>query len=511
MTNDDLDLVALLERAVSGTSTVTFVERRGVETTCTVKDLWDDAVIAGVSLHSMTDDSSVGIVLEPTRESVACLFGAWIVGLRVVSIPPPAHQSMAGRIPGIASIEALDLIVAPAEEHDSLNTAAVQLCTPHEVISTRFARVGKSRRAAPALVQYTSGSIGDPAGVELTTRAIAANVTAVLEVVNPRHGERVVSWLPLDHDMGLIGMLVASIIGIGPEYANGGSLTLLHPEKFMRDPRSWLRTCSERSATITAAPASAYEIATMLRPTRVDLSELRMAMIGAEPVHAHVVDNFVETFREYGLAPSALCPAYGLAETAVAVSIASPDEEIRRSSPSGVDSLTTSSDTVSSGRPLSNTSVRIADEQDGVGLVQVRSPSLLSRYTGGRARDVDIDGYLNTCDMGFLQHGELHIVGRADDVILVGGRKLYPMDIEATVSKALSIPTQAVGARPVVDGYELVLERRGRVKRLSEKDVRRLIARAVATIGVKPSRVTVTEPGRLPRTPNGKLRRSRIE
>lgn len=505
------DLVALLEESAGSAATISFGPPggRGAES-CSMEDLWIDALRCASALAASAGSGSVGMVLEPTRPSIAALIGGWIAGFRVVSIPPPSHPGGRHRIAGIANIESFGLIVANSGEHAALEGAAPRLVTG-EALSDGF----RTRRVPDAprggrLVQYTSGSMGDPAGVELTTDAIAANIVAILEIVDPVGSDRALSWLPLSHDMGLIGMLFSSLVGFGSQFAGGGHLTLMAPETFVRDPRSWLRACSNDRATITAGPTSAFEIAAALRPSKPDLASMRMAMVGAEPVHAHVVDHFIETFEPFGFHPRAMCPAYGLAEATVAVSIASPADGVRRASAvrthAGV-----AVQVLSSGAPLSGVEVRIIDQVDGLGRIAVRGPNVLNRYSGERRASVDGDGYLDTKDIGFLRDGELHVVGRADDVIIVGGRNLYPADIEGLVARFLSVPTLAVAAIPHPGGYALLVERRGAVRHMPATEVRAAIGAAVAPVLARPSSVTIVEPGAIPRTSNGKLRRGRSQ
>jgi acyl-CoA synthetase (AMP-forming)/AMP-acid ligase II len=503
------DLVALLEASATTPATVSLgeVDSRDLQT-CAMSDLWVRSLEVASQLEANTDSESLGIVLEPTRSSVCLLLGAWIAGFRVVSIPPPSHRGQAHRLARISTVENLDVIVANPAEHQALHGAANRLLTAEDLGHHRGQQRIRRVRNEPRLVQYTSGTVEEPAGVELTTGGVATNITAILEVVDPIASDRALSWLPLYHDMGLIGMLLASLVGFGPDFAGGGHLTLFGPELFIRDPRNWLRACSAHDATITAGPTSAFELATVFRPSKPDLGRLRVALIGAEPVHSHVVDRFIEAFGPYGLRSEAMCPSYGLAEAALAVSIGSPTEHIQRHHARLSEKLATGT-IVSCGRPLRGIDVKIDDAVDGIGRIFVRSPSLLHRYTGNRVAKFH-DGYLDTHDVGLLHDGELYVLGRSDDVIIVGGRNLHPADIEAAVSVALSVPTRSVAAVATDRGYELFLERRGGVRRLSEHEIHGKVISATAGFGAHPSSVTTAEPGKLPRTANGKLRRRTV-
>jgi fatty-acyl-CoA synthase len=154
--------------------------------------------------------------------------------------------------------------------------------------------------------------------------------------------------------------------------------------------------------------------------------------------------------------------------------------------------------------------VRVAEDEGPLGRIRVRGPSLLTQYSGTRRAAFDDDGYLDTGDVGFCSHGELHVVGRSDDVIIIGGRNLYPADIESAVAVALSIPTRSVAAIATDRGYELIVERRGALKRTPEREARSAVSAAVDPIGANPSSVSFVAPGEMQRTPNGKLRRNSV-
>lgn len=497
-------LVELLAESAASRGTVTLVHTMSHHETWTMSDLWRQAERSAHVLAGLTDSDSVGVVLEPSPASIATLFAAWIAGFRVVSLPAAPRGSRASpRIAGIRELEPLDLVVAPPANHEALGGSFARVMTAEDVVSSTVR--GTVRQNSGGLVQYTSGSIGEPSGVELTLCAIASNVTDVLEVIDPSRSDRALSWLPLHHDMGLIGMLLASLVAHGPRFAGIGHLTLVNTTVFTRDPRAWLRLCSDQRATITAGPNAAYDIAARLSGRSLDLSMLRIALVGAEPVRVSTLDNFAKRFGKYGFHSAALCPAYGLAEATLAVTMSSPSEQWRAVQTPGFQG-SGGHLVVGCGKTLSRIKARTDRPDAEVGQILIDGPSLLTRYTGERNAPRDT-GYLATGDLGFFDNGELFVVGRVDDVLVVHGQKLYPADIEDQVSAALDVPVATVAAVGLQDGYAIVIEQRGRLRRMESVAIAQTASSALTGIFPSPSEVRVLPAGAIPRTTSGKTRR----
>ncbi len=497
----------LIERGASTSATVSFGSSRSLET-WTVSQLWNDAKRASKVLPGLTDADSVGMVLAPSPQSVSVLLGAWIAGFRVVSIPPLAFgASPSRRLPGILKSEDLDLVVSAPPNHDSERSILGRTIAAEAVVAGQVR--SKPRSGPGALVHYTSGSIGDPSGVELTLDAIAANVTSVLEVIDPSASDRALSWLPLHHDMGLIGMLLASFVGFGSQYAGGGHFTLLEPESYLRDPRVWLRRCSEERVTITAGPNAAYELAARFASGPLDLSSMRVALVGAEPVRVSTLERFGRRFAGHGLGPTVLCPAYGLAEAALAVTMSEPTEPWRRARIPGA-APDDDGTVVGCGRPISGMRVRAPEIDDRLGPIMLDGPSMLTRYVGGREVPRDPAGWFVTGDLGFSCEGELFVVGRADDVLVVRGENFYPADIEDAVGVGLDVPASTVAAVRAPGGYAIIIEQRGGLRRIDPVEIARQARVAVAEAFPAPSAVNVVASGEIPRTSSGKTRRAEL-
>ncbi len=390
-----------------------------------------------------------------------------------------------------------------------------------------------------ALVQFSSGTTVRPKPVALSNRQVLANTDAILDFLppNPRdpdgtpYRQAGVSWLPLYHDMGLIGCIFVALRRPGP-------LTLLPPELFLSKPAAWLRAISRHRATISPAPNFAYALCveriTDDELEDVDLSSWRLALNGAEPVSPGVLRRFEERFKPYGLRSTALNPVYGLSEAALAVTFSDPGRafqarrfrrdalaigtvvEARRelgvgAPDEGPDPLTI--ELASVGRPLRGFGVEIRGDRGEllpsakVGRIWVSGPSLMSGYLD-RADDPIVDGWLDTGDLGFLYKGDLYVHGRAKDVIILRGANHAPQDIESAVDGVEGVRAgcaAAVGDQ-ADDGERLVLfvEYREEREELAE-ECRRAV---LAATGLDPSLVVLLPAGSLPRTSSGKIRRA---
>jgi acyl-CoA synthetase (AMP-forming)/AMP-acid ligase II len=374
-----------------------------------------------------------------------------------------------------------------------------------------------------ALVQFTSGSLGTPKGIFLSLDAVGANVEAIISTLEPDAGDSSCSWLPLSHDMGLIGLFLTPLAAGAPRFGHH-DLVLMTPESFVANPNSWLRTCSEFGSTFTVVPNFALELAvrTAKRAGSLDLSRIRVCIVGSESVRADTLNRFTETFAPHGFEPRAFCPAYGMAEATVAVTAVRPEQHWRALFFDGVSLGGASFDgvsidgpgshtLVSTGRPIDGVDVRVPGAAGVVGQIEFRSPSLLDRYIGAELRLTD-DGYFRTSDLGLMEGGELFVVGRSDEVIIVAGRNLYPADVEAALPEGIVRPGCVAAVEAPGGGLAIVAETRS--SRVAATDLERLSRSirgsvAVAT-GVGAATVAFVHRGALLKTPSGKLRRLAI-
>ncbi len=363
-------------------------------------------------------------------------------------------------------------------------------------------------------VQFSSGTTARPKGVVLSMPALGANVSALARVL--AHDDPVIcSWLPLSHDMGLVGALLTGWAMGGAAFAGRAEIILMRPEVFLTSPPQWLRTCAEFGATATATPTFALRTAARRPPAPgTDLSALRILVVGAEAVDAPSLRLFAGATQAAGFDPRGICPAYGLAEVGVAATIVPPGQHWRSTE---VDVTALAQDVwapaaggtelVGVGAPLPGTQIQVAGQDGRPGEILLRSASMLDGYLG--AGGITPAGeWLRTGDIGYLDDDELYVLGRRDDVITVRGVSLHASTLEAALHEALG------GARPMAvvawqAGYAIVAER-GRAS--AGQDLGQAVRAALTgRFGTAPSLVVSVVPGTLPRTPSGKIRRSAVQ
>ncbi|MEU8333844.1 fatty acyl-AMP ligase [Micromonospora sp. NPDC048839] len=391
-----------------------------------------------------------------------------------------------------------------------------------------------------ALLQYTSGSTGDPKGVIVTHANFLANVAETEESWPLRPDDVIVSWLPLFHDMGML-------FGIMLPLCSGTPVYLMAPEAFIRRPERWLHAISRFRGTHAAAPSFAYDLcvragAAALGDT-LDLSSWRVAANGAEPVRWHTIEAFTERFAAAGFAAEAMCAGYGLAENTLKATAAAEEDlpSVRwvssqalregRAEPAA-DGAEGAQPLVGLGRAVGRTTVRVVDPQNGgvcppgvVGEIWIHGPCVATGYLD-RPRETDetfaarIAGdpsgqaHLRTGDLGFLLDGELFVTGRLKDVIIRNGRNFYPQDIELLAESSVDgLQTNCAAAFSVDDGLTeqliVVVEADGRVLRATGADELRKRVHAAIRDGVRldADRVVVVRRGVVPRTSSGKVQR----
>jgi len=390
-----------------------------------------------------------------------------------------------------------------------------------------------------ALLQYTSGSTGNPKGVVLTHTNLLANMRALAQAVQLGPGDVGVSWLPLYHDMGLIGAWLTL-------YLHGVPVVVMSPLAFLTRPERWLHTFSKHKGTIAAAPNFAYELCVRKISDKamegVDLSSWRRALNGAEPVNPDTLERFSQRFGKLGFRKEALLPVYGLAEASLGVTVPPlgrgplVDCVQRDAFTTQGRAVPTSSGEegsisfVSSGKPLAGHDVLIVDAEgnevpDRVeGFLWFRGPSATSGYYNnpeataqlfprGPATPPDEYPWLNSGDRAYRADGEIYVTGRVKDIIIKGGRNLYPHEVEGLASSVEGIRKGCVVAFGLKDedsGTEkLVIVAESRETHTAKRaSIAAKIADQVSRgLGLPPDRVELIPPGSIPKTSSGKLRR----
>jgi fatty-acyl-CoA synthase len=386
---------------------------------------------------------------------------------------------------------------------------------------------------ALALIQYTSGSTGAPKGVALSHANLLANIRAFGEAFELTGDDVGVTWLPLYHDMGLIGAW------FGPLY-HGMPIVSMSPLAFLAKPVRWLEAISRHRGTVTAAPNFAFDLCARKIADAdldgLDLSSWRVALNGAEAVLAGTIERFTTRFAPLGFRPEALRPVYGLAESSLCVTAPPPGrlprierlsreafQHARRIEPaaSGDPQPLTF---VGCGQPIPRHELRIVDDAGAPrasrveGRVQFRGPSSMQGYfenADATAAVVREGGWIDTGDLGFVDDdGELFVTGRAKDVIIAGGRNIYPQEVEEAVADVPGIRRGCVAAFGVQDprtGTErlvVVAETRGAIPPDGSPLHAAVGAAIVDAIGVPADTIVFTRPGSVPKTSSGKIRRS---
>jgi fatty-acyl-CoA synthase len=376
-----------------------------------------------------------------------------------------------------------------------------------------------------ACLQFTSGTTGLPRAVALTHHQMLTNAAVCCARLCPA-GERSVhvSWLPLYHDMGLISTLAATAYRI--------KLVLQPPEAFLARPDSWVDALSRYGATSTVAPNFAYGLAARgmrLRPRDLDLSALRVCGDGAEPIRAANLEQFVTAGARYGLRPEVVTPMYGLAEATLAVAMGEVGEQLawdhvsRDSLQPGGTARPVPPDTPGAralavcGHPVPGVRAQITDESGRplaervVGEICVRSPALMTGYWQDPEATAEVlrDGWLRTGDLGYRTPGGLVVCGRIKDMIIVGGRNLYPEDYEHVAALADGVrPACAAFVVPDTERMVTAVEPERGV-RDHEELAARVMALLQEHLGHPPDKVVVLDAGSIPRTSSGKVQRGR--
>ncbi|WP_327173971.1 amino acid adenylation domain-containing protein [Streptomyces sp. NBC_01335] len=454
----------------------------------------------------------------PGLDFVVDLLGCWYAGFVAVPVYPPVGRREIDTARDIAAA------TRPVAVLTDLPWAMEEITarTPDAVVLGPLDRAEQAPGGwsasvvdteAAALLQFTSGSTGTPRGVVVSHRQLVANQGRMTKTYGQDEHSVVVSWLPLYHDMGLIGSVLHPL-------HLGATCVLLSPLSFLESPVRWLRALSRFGATISAAPNFAYELAVRkvgqddLRT--LDLSTWRTAINGGEPVRPETVVSFAAHFAAAGFRPGAMTPSYGLAECTLLVSAESSADAPGTSPVPGGEGETA----VSCGAPPASLSIvgpdgtPVPDGELGEIWMTAADPSIGTGYWEQpvataelfAARTADGEGpYLRTGDLGFLAGGRLHIAGRSKDVIVVRGRNHFPQDIESTVEQACPairkgcVAAFAVGARLVV-----VAEVRGDTGPDELSAVRADVARRH---GLRLDHLVIVLRGTIPKTSSGKIRR----
>jgi len=383
-------------------------------------------------------------------------------------------------------------------------------------------------------IQYSSGSTSAPKGVIGTQKSVNANLTAIANSgLNTHPGDRAASWLPLYHDMGLIGFILTPMVA-------QMSVDFMATSDFVRRPLLWLRIMSEQKTTITYSPSFGYELtakrAARAEPNSLDLSALRVAGVGGDMVRPEALMAFGEAFAPFKFNALAFNPSYGMAEATLAISFYDLDEpfsvdlvDMRHYTRSGIaqpaSALTSPEHQrgfVLCGRALPDHAIEVRGKDGApmgervVGRVFITGPSLTPGYFSDPAASAAMfDGdWLDTGDMGYLLNGQIVITGRAKDLIIINGRNIWPQDIEWAVEKLEGVRGGGVAAFSVDNGHDeriiVVVERRG-MNDEAQAELKREISKVIQNAAGAPAEVVLARPHSMVMTSSGKLSRAKVK
>ncbi len=485
----------------------------------------------------------VALMLPSGPGFFAAFYGILYAGAVPVPLYPPARPQLLAdhlrRVAGVLTNAEAQWLVSDAQVHRFADALAGRVDSLAGVWDIEALCSGAPLSAAPllrtedlALLQYTSGSTGDPKGVMLTHANLLANLRAMQQATNASDRDVFVSWLPLYHDMGLIGAALGSMLV-------GFPLVLMSPLSFLARPARWLQAISRYRGTISAAPNFAYELcAQKIRDEEldgVDLSCWRLACNGAEAVSAATLERFAARFAPYGFAANAMTPVYGLAECSVGLCFPPLGRGPRidhlsrsRLMHEGVAAPCPPTDpearaVVACGYPLVGHEVRVVSPsgvvlpERHVGRIQFRGPSATAGYfRRPDATQALCDGdWRHTGDLGYLsEDGELFLTGREKDLIIRAGRNVYPHELEEAIGTLDGVRKGNVAVFAAADAdtgtEKLVVLAETKQLSLSQATALRqeIEQLAIALTGIAPDDIVLAPPGTVFKTSSGKIRRS---
>jgi fatty-acyl-CoA synthase len=553
--NRTLSTIERLELAADSGTGITFVGGSMTTETGPLQVGWSEihdearAVGAALQARGLVPGDHVAILGPTSRELITIIRGCWMAGLASMVLPLPMRMgsldvfidSTRGRIlHGDAKLLLIDDLLAdfyvPAEGDPPIMPMKAIMPGAPNVPTGDALEIPAHDPERLVILQYTSGSTSEPKGVMIPDRVLSANIDACAEAAELNRDDAMVSWLPLYHDMGLVGFLALPM-------TKGVDLVQAAPQDFLAHPGNWMQWLSDHRATATAGPNFSWVLATraLKRMKDLDLSRLTVALSGAEPVDPKAVDAFVAEASRFGFTAGGMFPAFGMAEVAIGGTFPPRRRGLVTDT---VDRIVLETQRVAKpvvihdedelgltarqlpllGKPVPGLEMKVVDPETFEELPERHVGELLLRGTSvtpGYYKRPDAtaalfhEGWLCTGDLAYLLDGELVLCGRIKDVIIVGGRNVFPEDIERSVG-----PLDGVRAGNVIafgmEGYKgkesVVVVAEVRVSDTSGDlgEIReRIHHRTLEVCGLPPRDVMLVTPGTLPKTSSGKLQRAK--
>ncbi len=530
------------------------IDRKQPIVEITYADLYRRArrVAAALQERGLRHGDRVGLIIPDSPQFIDAIFGTMLAGVIPVPVYPPMNigkldayidntthilrkagcslvvtdgrvkpilGKLLSQIPSLQTIEVLDKLIEPFPENAEIREVKV---TPDDI----------------AFLQFTSGSTSRPKGVTLTHKNLIANVGAIGGAtggISISDQSRGVSWLPLFHDMGLIGFVFAPIVN------RAAHVRFVSPLMFLKRPAVWLQQLSEVRGNITFAPNFAYGLATQrVKPSEiegVDLSSVVVAGCGAEPIQYDTLRKFADHYAPYGFRSTAFLPCYGMAEHSLAITFIGLADDLsadvvdaesltaREAKPATSEQAESGEGVikvVNCGKPFPEHELKIVDDQENtlgdreVGHIRLKGPSIMKGYYDDPENTAKafIDGWLVTGDLGYTVDGNLYVCGRSKELIIVNGRNFYPQDIEWQAYQVEGVRKGNAIAFPVEDpqaGRErVVLAVESRAAEEQSARIRgEILAKVLETLSLRLDEILLLPPGTLPKTSSGKLQRTK--
>ncbi|MFI4938319.1 MAG: 1-acylglycerol-3-phosphate O-acyltransferase [Candidatus Berkiellales bacterium] len=523
---------------------VFFQDEKGDEVTLTYEILLKKSseIATGLQEKGITRGDTVALMLPTSEDFFFTFFGILHLGAIPVPIYPPFRpdriEEYAIRAANILKNAEVKLLITFQKAQRLSELLRVFVSSLNDVVTVESLKKSTDKfkkslivEGMPALIQYTSGSTSAPKGVLLSHHNLLANIRSIGKAAQITSQDVAVSWLPLYHDMGLIGSWLMSLYHACP-------IVIMSPLSFLTRPEKWLWAIHYHRATISGAPNFAYELCirrvSEAAIAGLDLSSWRLSFNGAEEISPSTLEGFIKKFTPYGYRSTTMFPVYGLAESAVALTFSEPNQEpkidiINRDlfekeqiAVPEKTNLANAIKFVCCGKPIPLHEIRIVNEYDEIvpdrviGALQFRGPSIMLGYYRQPEATLAIthQGWLDSGDRAYMSDGAVYITGRQKDIIIKAGRNLHPDEIEEVTSQVSGIRKGCVVAFGVMDpkwGTEkliIVAETREKDKTLHKKITKEINEKIATVLGILPDEVYLVAPKTIGKTSSGKLQRS---
>jgi len=491
------------------------------------------AISIEIQKQGVSTGDCVALMLPTSVDLICGILAAWGCRASICIIPHSLGES-SGKMDSLKMTHIFELIKPKLFIHDLDETSIFSELPTKKFHCREWQNLPDSENFPDkpqindvAIIQLTSGSTAYPKGVILEHSQVDANIRAIVARLKTSQQDHTVSWLPFYHDMGLSSLLI-SLVGDFP-------LTLIQTKYFMRDASVWLRAITQQRATLTHAPAFAYALLSrqksILKKYAIDLSSLRYASIGAEPLHSKHLDTFNAVMKPFGLLDCVLQPSYGLAESVVAVSFNSGEkpyrclsvdiDELQKSGHVNIVDETQSNaiSLVSNGLPLEGIFVSIRLEngelakENQQGFIWISGDSLTKKYVGNVDHELFQEGWFNTGDLGFIYEHEIYISGRAKDAIIRSGVTISPAYVEFGIENFLNLKSGRVVIFSIQNfskaREEIVVVIGLQIPKEEQSELIKKISIYIASeMGLQINRIQFVSPNQIPRTTSGKVQRN---